>query len=60
MYTGPDSKEPPLLSIYKLTMYEDDFDRHNIKSVLILEKDMDANLTPDNIKDKLATILTFS
>jgi hypothetical protein len=60
MYTSIGSKEPPLLSIYKLTMYEDDFDRQNIKSSLILEINVDGQITPQNIKTKLATILTFS
>lgn len=60
MYTSPSSKEPPLLSIYKYTFYQDEYDQPNIKSVLALELNIDGQITPQNIDSKLATILTFS
>ena len=60
MYTSWGSKEPPLLSIYKITIYKDEYEQSNIKSVLALELNIDAKITPENIKSKLATILTFS
>jgi len=60
MYTSPESNDPPLLSIYKITLYQDEYEQPNIKSVLALELNIDGQITPQNINSKLATILTFS
>lgn len=60
MYINIGSKEPPLLAIYKLSIYEDEYDRPNIKSTFVLELNIDGQITPQNINTKLATILTFS
>jgi hypothetical protein len=60
MYTAADSKDPPLLSIYKITLYEDEYEQPNIKSVLALELNINGQITPQNINSKLSTILTFS
>ena len=60
MYTEKGSKEPPLLSIYKLTPYINDQYTDSVKSEFVLELNVNGNITPQNIKDKLAVILTFS
>lgn len=53
-------KEPPLLSIYKYTIIQTD--KHNTQVQLILAKEfnLDGKITPQNIKEKLATLLVFS
>lgn len=60
MYTEPNSKDPPLLSIYKITQYINDDYNNAIKSEFVMELNVNGNITPQNIKDKLAVILTFS
>ncbi len=60
MYVKPDSKDPPLLSIYKLTQYINDNYNDAVKSEFVMELNVNGNITPQNIKDKLAVILTFS
>jgi hypothetical protein len=58
---NPDiNKGPSLLAIYKYTIYMDENDKPNIKSDLALELNIDGKITPQNVKEKLATILTFS
>lgn len=52
--------DPPLLSIYRYTYYVDEFKRNCIKTELALELSIEGNITPQNINQKLATILTFS
>jgi len=53
-------KDPPLTSIYKYTFYTDDSQRPCIKSDLVLELNEDPKITPQNVDEKLAVILTFS
>lgn len=53
-------KDPPLLSIYKYTIYLNDLGKPNIRSELAQEHSFDGRITPQNIKDKLATFLVFS
>lgn len=61
MYTPAEiHKEPPLLSIYKYIMYQNDSHNQSIKSEFVLELSIEGNITPQNINQKLATILTFS
>lgn len=60
MYTESGSKDPPLLSIYKLTPYTNDAGNISVKSEFVMELNVNGNITPQNIKDKLAVILTFS
>ena len=60
MYTKEESKDPPLLSIYKLTQYINDVHEYAIKSEFVMELNVNGNITPQNIKDKLAVMLTFS
>lgn len=52
--------EPPLISIYKLTMYEDEQERPCLKSKLVFEISQDPKITPQNVDEKLAMLLTFS
>lgn len=52
--------DSPLTSIYKYTMYEDFQERPNIKSELVLELNEDIKVTPQNVDEKLALLLTFS
>lgn len=59
MYTSPDSKEPPLLSISKYFFIKEG-EKLFTKLEFVLELNVDGRITPENIKDKLATILTFS
>ena len=59
MYTAPDATEPPLLSISKYVFVQED-ERFFAKSEFVLELNVDGRITPENVKDKLATILTFS
>ena len=59
-YTEQDSKEPPLLTIYKLTVYQTDTHNTSILSEFITEFNVNGNITPQNIKEKLATLLVFS
>lgn len=60
MYTKPDSKEPPLFSVFKYVFYTNEFKEDKIKSEFVLEVNADVKATPQNIHSKLATILTFS
>lgn len=60
MYTEEGSKDPPLLSIYKLTQYINDEYNDAVKSEFVMELNVNGNITPQNVKDKLAVILTFS
>jgi hypothetical protein len=60
MYVCGECKDPPLTSIYKYTLYEDDQERPCIKSVLAFEISEDAKITPQNVDSKLALLLTFS
>lgn len=55
-----DTKEPPLLSIYKLTPYRNENKQSSIKSEFVREWNIDGNITPENIQSKLATLLVFS
>lgn len=59
MYTAPGATEPPLLSISKYAFIKEG-EKFYAKSEFILELNVDGKITPQNIKDKLATILTFS
>lgn len=60
MYTTANSKDPPLLSIYKLTQYINEDYEDAVKSQFVMELNVNGNINPDNIKEKLAVILTFS
>lgn len=61
MYVPPEEhKEPPLLSIYKYTVYKNSQNQPSVRSELAMEFSIDAQITPQNINQKLATILTFS
>lgn len=59
MYTQENSKEPPLLSISKCVFYEEE-GKYLVKNEFVLELNVDGKITPQNIQDKIATILTFS
>lgn len=54
------TKEPPLTSIYKYIFYEDSQKRPCIKTELVFEISQDPKLTPHNVDEKLALLLTFS
>lgn len=56
----PKCKDPPLTSIYKYTFYEDAQGRPCLKSNLVFEISEDPKLTPQNVDEKLAFLLTFS
>lgn len=58
--TDLDPKEPPLLSIYKLTTYDNDGKQPCVKSEFVKEWNIDGKITPENIQHKLATLLVFS
>jgi hypothetical protein len=55
-----DTKELPLLSIYRYTTYLNDSDQPCLKSEFVKEWNMDGKITPENIQHKLATLLVFS
>lgn len=59
-YSKSDMTEPPLLSIYKYVIYKPDAYNTSIKSEFVMEFNFDGKITPQNIKEKLATFLTFS
>lgn len=52
--------DPPLTSIYKYTLYENEFEQPCVKSELALELSIDSKITPQNIQQKLAMLLVFS
>lgn len=62
MYVCKDIKcsDPPLTSIYKYSFYEDVQERPCVKSELVFEISEDAKITPYNVDEKLAMLLTFS
>lgn len=60
MYVCADCKEEPLLSIFKYTMYFNENDEPQIKSEFVMEISEDGHITPENVHQKLATLLVFS
>jgi hypothetical protein len=59
-YVCANCKEQPLTSVYKYSLYHDAQDKPNLKSVLVFELSEDLKVTPQNVDQKLATILIFS
>ena len=53
-------REPPLVSVFKLTVYMDGNKKPCVKSEMVVEVNEDAKLTPQNIHQKLATLVVFS
>lgn len=55
-----DTTEPPLLSIYKYTTYRNENKQPCVRSEMVKEWNIDGKITPENIHQKLATLLVFS
>lgn len=53
-------KEPPLTSIFKYIFYTDDKNKSCVRSPMVIELSEDPKITPQNVDEKLAIILTFS